>query len=227
MTETEGEKIIGRMMHALGTRKKKVLASALGIDASAISQYLKADYVPENWYATLTEKHGLDLEWLRTGEGEPTKSACTGTLAHGGRAPLIQIPLISSEFNTKGGFKPLPANRNQIWITAERARELGEIPERLLMLEYRGNHMTPYVENGDMVIFDQNRTHPEPFELVVARIEDTMNVYRLMVGAGDVIFSPSIRNFPSVRVPRERLGTVQAEILGMVVGLVRLQLREI
>jgi hypothetical protein len=42
-----------------------------------------------------------------------------------------------------------------------------------------------------------------------------------------VIFPPSIRDFPSVHVPRERLGTVQAEILGQVVGLVRLQLREI
>lgn len=216
-----GAQIIDRMMKALKIKRQLQLAALLGIDQSAISPYKKRPDVPEEWYRRLAQSHGLNPEYLRTGEGDPHRQETT-TLPGQIPANIIQIPLVSSEFSKKGAFKPLPAGQNPIWLCRDRVREMGEFPEKLLMIQYTGKHMEPDVQRGDYVIFDQNRTYPEAFALCVVRIEDTMSVFRMMLGAGEVIFHSANGHTPPVHVPRERLGTVQAEILGLVVGVVRL-----
>lgn len=226
MVSAQGAVIIDRMRSALGIKKQKSLAEKLGVDQSAISTYKKRNEVPDEWYLRLQVSDGLNPDWLRTGEGEmywrqADKEENDEKLSKPSPA-MVQIPLIANEFGKTGGFRPLASDKNFLWFAAAKVRQLGKQPDKLLMMPYLGQHMAPEVQRGDLVIFDSSEIYPVADNLVVARVEDSMTVYRVLLGAGEVLFTSTDSRYPPVHIPREKLGSPQAEILGRVVGVIRM-----
>jgi hypothetical protein len=219
---TQGARVIERMMKALTLRKESELAALLGVKPPALSNAKRQADVPDVWYLRLSQMHGLDPAYLRTGVGEPRSRPEEASAFGQAHQRLFQIPLVSCEFSKKGGFKPLAASHNPMWFSRERAQAFAPSIETLILVEFKGNHMIPEYYDGDFVIVDQNRTHPEPFTSALVRIEDSMTVFNVMLAPGEVLFLSNDTRVPPLRVPRERLGSPQAEILGTVVGMARM-----
>lgn len=65
--------ILSRMRQACGVTGDKKLSEELGITYSAITAARKRGTIPPAWYVAVSEKYGVSMDWLRTGEGETTR----------------------------------------------------------------------------------------------------------------------------------------------------------
>lgn len=223
MSKQEGAAIIERMIEATGCETQAALARKLGVGRDALSHYKKKDGVPSDWLLSLAQD-GLNPAYLLTGEGPKSllpgeEKAMAAELP--GTIPA-QIPLVAGQLNKKGAFKPLPTSMNPYWFSVDHLRELSTgDPSRLIMMEFRGEHMAPEIMDGDVVIVDQSDTFPAPYALMAATIEGCLGVYRVTVTPGEVSFHGTDRRFPVMKVRRDLLGSPAASIEGMVVGVIR------
>jgi len=67
-------KIFSRMIEAGRLRNSSGLARALGVTPQAISNYRKRGVFPAALAMKFSERFGVSVDWLITGEGEPMRS---------------------------------------------------------------------------------------------------------------------------------------------------------
>lgn len=58
-----------RIYDATGTRVQKDLADVLGIGQSGVSIANRTGHIPADWLLTLMRNHGINPDWILTGEG--------------------------------------------------------------------------------------------------------------------------------------------------------------
>ncbi len=66
-------RIFSRMLTAGGLNNCSCLARALGVTPQAISNYRKRGIFPAALAVKFSERFGVSLDWLLTGEGEPRR----------------------------------------------------------------------------------------------------------------------------------------------------------
>lgn len=70
LTTTSYDAVFSRLMAAVGTNKAVDVANALGISQQSISGAKSKQKIPEGWLTSISDKFGVSVDWLRTGEGE-------------------------------------------------------------------------------------------------------------------------------------------------------------
>lgn len=206
------------MMIAIGAHKQEELAGALGVRSATLSPYKKTNRVPYSWIQTLREKYGISPDYLLSGEGSVKVPADL----EGATAPLaIKVPLVSSRHSRKGGFHPLPESENWIRFEAVWLADQAKDISRLLLLKYSGLHMTPEIQEGDLVLFNQERTDLDSGKLYAVRIEEAITVHRILLGVGVLTLRSENHDYPDQTIKRELLGSPQFEVLGKVLGIFR------
>lgn len=58
-----------RFFEATGAKKKIELARILGIQSGSFSTAVRRGVIPPGWYFVLSDKFGVSIDWLHTGEG--------------------------------------------------------------------------------------------------------------------------------------------------------------
>jgi hypothetical protein len=64
------ESTLDRMKTACRVKSDKMLADALDVKHSTITTSRRRGAVPASWLLTISDKTGVSVDWLRTGEGE-------------------------------------------------------------------------------------------------------------------------------------------------------------
>jgi len=72
---TSYDAVFSRLMTAVGTSKAVDVANALGISQQSISGAKAKQKIPEGWLTAISDKYGVSVDWLRTGEGEMKRAA--------------------------------------------------------------------------------------------------------------------------------------------------------
>ncbi len=67
---TDFEPTLDRMKTACRAKSDKMLADALDVKHSTITTSRRRGAVPASWLLTISDKTGVSVDWLRTGEGE-------------------------------------------------------------------------------------------------------------------------------------------------------------
>ena len=67
---TDFESTLNRMKTACRVSSDKMLADALDVKHSTITTSRRRGAVPASWLLTISDKTGVSVDWLRTGEGE-------------------------------------------------------------------------------------------------------------------------------------------------------------
>lgn len=62
--------VFDRMIKAVGGERGSDLAFALGISQASVSGAKKRRNIPDSWYLAISDKYGVSMDWLRTGDGE-------------------------------------------------------------------------------------------------------------------------------------------------------------
>lgn len=65
--------ILSRIRQACGAKSDKKLSEILDITYSAITAARKRGAIPPAWYVLISEKYGVSMDWLRTGEEGPRR----------------------------------------------------------------------------------------------------------------------------------------------------------
>jgi hypothetical protein len=74
------DSVFSRLMAAVGTKKAVDVANALEISQQSISGAKAKQKIPEGWLTSISDKFGVSVDWLRTGEGEMMRGEGQGKL---------------------------------------------------------------------------------------------------------------------------------------------------
>jgi len=212
-----GAEIIKRIRIATGVKNQEALARLLEVAPSVISTYKKKGHVPDSWIRWLEKTQGINPDYVLKGEGEPKLSNWNGSIS----GLSVKIPLIAAIHSRKGGFNPLPDQENWPRFDAARLASQADDVSKLLLLKLSGQHMAPEIQDGDLVLFDQEKCALESGKLYVVRTEETITAHRIILEPGMICLHNINRDYPAPRVKRELLGSPQFEVLGRVLGVFR------
>ena len=145
---------------SLGRGRIAVLQELFEISRAGANKWIHGLSIPHpKMRNSISEKLGVDLHWLETGEGSPDNYKPSYNYEDG---ELIKIPVLSLDA-AKDYLDTTKTNT----ITAIFSTK--KLPENCFAVRHAGNAMEPKVSNGDLVIIDPT-TSPEDGDMVLATV---------------------------------------------------------
>ena len=122
--ETAGA-ILDRIQQALGLASDGEIARSLGIQRSTVGGWRARDTRPYSLCVELATKHGLSLDWLLSGQGDPLRDART--------EPTPTEPALSREEEAVLGlYRALDEDaRREVCTVAEEKKRLRDVERQL------------------------------------------------------------------------------------------------
>ena len=165
---------IQKVCEATGFRYQNELASALGINPSAITQARKKNSIPARWILLLYRKYGLNPDWLEEGIG-PTfiKSSWTH------EAEFRKVPKVKARLCAGGGSFEIGSeiegyySFRMDWLSKKGSAE------KMVLLDIFGNSMEPEFREGDTVLIDESQKDVLAGAVYAVGIDDTIMVKRV------------------------------------------------
>lgn len=179
------DQIMHRMRLVLGVDSDYKLARLVGKSTSALSNWRKRGSIPIDECISLSVSHGVSLDWLILGRGEPPASLghdiVRETLPPYGYEPVddvVEIPLYDIEAAAGDGC--IFDQERIVGYLPYRSDELdreGLIETELAALRVKGDSMHPTLCDGDTVIV--NRAHRRPDGVFLVRVGDALRIKRV------------------------------------------------
>ncbi|HHQ4650977.1 TPA: LexA family protein [Aeromonas hydrophila] len=210
------------------TRKRlgysqEILGSRVGVSRVSISQWERGENTPNGRYLNdLAAALGVTVDWLLTGEGEGAVTPAPEVIPgyHNVEPAVIpqgnRIPILS--YVQAGNWREICEQATTFDGNVEYVTASVDIGPRGFGLWLRGNSMTPFFNEGDLVIIDPDE-QPRPGDYVVAKNgseEATFKKYRPrgIDESGQEVFElvPLNDDFPTMHSDRQHI-----EIIGVMV----------
>ncbi|TNH89124.1 LexA family transcriptional repressor [Aeromonas hydrophila] len=210
------------------TRKRlgysqEILGSRVGVSRVSISQWERGENTPNGRYLNdLAAALGVTVDWLLTGEGEGAVTSAPEVIPgyHNVEPAVIpqgnRIPILS--YVQAGNWREICEQATTFDGNVEYVTAGVEIGPCGFGLWLRGNSMTPFFNEGDLVIIDPDE-QPRPGDYVVAKNgseEATFKKYRPrgIDESGQEVFElvPLNDDFPTMHSDRQHI-----EIIGVMV----------
>lgn len=202
----------------LGSRKKA--AEAAGISTDQLARYINGVSQPAlQPIAKLCDAAGVGLEWLVTGEGEPTAQATAPTSTDEDGADSFAdryalVPLYDVRVSAgHGAFADSEKVLTQLAFTRYWLHKLGLHAAHLAAVRVDGDSMEPTIRSGDVLLLDRAQTHPRDGAIYVMRRDDWLVAKRVQLLAGGRV--RVISDNPAY--PPEEVAPEQLDLLGRVV----------
>ncbi|MBW2367418.1 MAG: helix-turn-helix domain-containing protein, partial [Deltaproteobacteria bacterium] len=141
-----------RVYQATGIGSQTELATALGINRSAITQARRKNAVPSKWLLQLYRVFGLNPDWSETGTGPAFLNQPTDDTSG-----FVAIPKVKARLSAGGGSFEIGSeiegyySFQSAWLHGK-----GSFNEMVLM-DIFGYSMTPEMKDGDTVLVDQSQ----------------------------------------------------------------------
>ncbi len=199
-----------RKKHGLTQQK---LGELVGVNKASISQWEQGEYAPsgDNLVA-LAKAFGVSAHWLATGKGSPELSNVEpAVIPQGSRVPILS-------YVQAGNWREVCEQATTFDGNVEYVSASVDIGPCGFGLWLRGNSMTPFFNEGDLVIVDPDE-QPRPGDYVVAKNgseEATFKKYRPrgIDENGQEVFElvPLNDDYPTMHSERQHI-----EIIGVMV----------
>lgn len=188
-----------RISSLAGLSTQKDLANLLGIDPASITR-AKTKGVPRIWILKLSNKFGVNPEWLRTGNGPERGRDDAG---------IALVPKVSARACAGGGswdvgeavIDELPFERS--WLVRK-----GN-PERMVAMDVIGDSMSPEIEAGDTILIDQAQNQVADNRIYVIGLGETVQVKRVQVRPGLVILFSTNQRYAPVTLQGDEIDTLR------------------
>ena len=195
------EQFTDRLIKLLGDEPHARFARRCGFSLGALKNYLNGSIPGIDKALAITNACDVDLEWLITGEGRPSRSAED-------QENFIGIPRYDTELSAgSGSFSERAELLDHIPFTREfLLRKIGrKTPEKLAILEVRGDSMEPTISGGDLVLVDL-RKRGLTDAIMAFVLDDVAYVKRIRVAIDGIqIISDNREVYPPQTLPRNEL----------------------
>ena len=208
------ELFLERIYEATGIGSQVELASALGINRSAITQAKKKGAIPEKWLFRLSRVFGLDPVWLESGDGEKFLRGADGRDDLFEKVPKVKARLCAGggSFEVGGGIEGFYSFRND-WL-----RKKGN-PHAMVLMDVFGNSMEPELRDGDTVLIDGSQKSIIAGAVYAVGIEDTVMVKRVEKHPHTLVLVSDNAGYAPLRLKGEEADAVR--IIGKVLWVCR------
>ncbi len=208
-----------RASAALGLESQQELASALGVNRSAITQAKRRNAVPEKWRLALIRDFGLQPAWLERGHGEMRSSGQTA--GHGAETDpeLARVPKVMARLCAGGGsFEVNGAVEDYYAFHQNWLRRKGN-PGEMVLMDVFGASMQPEIREGDMALVDQSQQNIFAGAIYAVGVEDTVMVKRIEKRPGALVLLSDNQDYAPIELTGQETDTVR--VIGKVVWICR------
>ena len=212
MTLTKFDAVLHRIFEATGINSQTELASALGINRSAITQARKKNAVPAKWILQLFRTFGLNPDWGETGTG-PTFSKSSGDAVFK-NVPKVRARLSagSGSFEVGSEIEGYYAFRKD-WLTTK-----GNMGKMVLM-DIFGNSMEPELKDGDTILIDESQKDVLAGAVYAVGVDDTIMVKRLEKHPNKLVLISDNRDYDPIFLREGDINNIR--IIGKVIWVCR------
>jgi len=216
MTDILFDTFYKRVSEALGITSQVALAEMLMLNRSAISQAKKKGVIPNKWVLNLFRLHGVNPDWIETGEGPMfLKSA-----GKGATAPEYKVVRkVKARLCAGGGsFETDLGISDSYLFQSEWLRQKGS-SDKMVLMDIFGNSMEPELKSGDTVLTDCSQKDIFVGLLYAVGIDDTIMVKRIEKHPGKLVLRSDNKDYAPIIVDGEDVNRVR--IVGKVIWVCR------
>ena len=174
MSITRFENFTQRVCGAIGFRYQNELASALGINPSAITQARKKDTIPDKWILQLYRKYGLNPNWVERGIGPTFINS-----SNAAEAEFRQVPKVKARLCAGGGSFEVGSEIEGYYSFRKDWLSRKGNADKMVLMDIFGNSMEPELKEGDVVLIDESQKDILAGSIYAVGIDDTIMVKRL------------------------------------------------
>ena len=205
-----------RVSEALSITSQMELAAVLNLNRSAISQAKKKGVIPDKWILNLFRFHGVNPDWIETGEGQMfLKSDGKGNIETGYKV----VRKVKAMLCAGGGsFETDPGIRDSYLFQSEWLRRKGQ-SDKMVLMDIFGNSMEPELKDGDTVLVDQSQKAILAGAVFAVGIDDTVMVKRLEKHPNKLVLRSDNEAYSPVFLQGDEIDTVR--IIGKVIWICR------
>jgi phage repressor protein C with HTH and peptisase S24 domain len=214
MKVTKFDSFLQRIATATGITSQTQLASALGINRSAITQARKKDSIPAKWILQLYRSFGLNPEWVETGMGQTYVRNADEI-----ETEFMNIPKVKARLSAGGGsFEVGSEIEGYYAFQQDWLRKKGE-PKRMVLMDIFGNSMEPELKDGDTVLIDESQKGIIAGALYAVGVDDTIMVKRVEKHPNTLVLRSDNHNYSPIYLQGSESNSVR--IIGKVVWVGR------
>ena len=205
---------IQKVCEATGFRYQNELASALGINPSAITQARKKDSIPARWILLLYRKYGLNPDWLEEGIGPAfIKSSSTN------ESEFRKVPKVKARLCAGGGSFEVGSEIEGYYSFRKDWLSRKGTAEKMVLLDIFGNSMEPEFREGDTVLIDKSQKDVLAGAVYAVGIDDTIMVKRVEKHPKGLVLLSDNTKYESLYLENEDVNRVR--IIGKVIWVCR------
>jgi len=172
---------------ALGNPERAEFAVGLDISKSTIAFYERGERTPDaNVLKQYRDRHGVDLNWLITGEGDMFQSSeveptgLPAPIMDFNQPDFVRLP-IYNDVHASAGPGSVPVSEQADGVVAFTRRFLanqGARPDHCSVIWARGTSMKPTIPDGALLVVDHSQREVEHGCIYVFNVSDRLLVKR-------------------------------------------------
>ncbi len=203
-----------RVSGTLGVKSLSELADILCVNRSSITQARKKNSVPANWLLTLFRSHGLNPDWLESGDGPKWLKPVD---ADGG--DFFAIPKVQARLCAGAGSFEIGEQIEDHYSFRTAWLQGRGVKDRMILMDVFGNSMAPEMKDGDTVLIDQSQTDIFAGTVYAVGVEDTIMVKRIEKHPRKLVLLSDNKEYAPIFLSREEMDRVR--IIGKVLWICR------
>lgn len=234
-----------RLAKATDIQSQQDLATALGVNRSAITQAKRRNAIPQKWVLALSRQCILNADWLEFGTGPmrpvqqtapaqndaspasplpPGSSTARGVSAKAATAArpvfsVFPVPKVHARLCAGGGSFEVEAAVADHHIFREDWLARKGKPGSMVLMDVFGNSMEPEIREGDMVLVDQSQRDIYAGSIYAVGFEDAVMVKRLERKPGEMVLHSDNPDYSPVTIRGDELETFR--VIGRIVWISR------
>lgn len=231
MAQLDFHTFFRRVTETTSIGSQQDLATALGVNRSAITQAKRRNAVPQKWILALSREFGLNPDWLEFGKGARRRAQADGAApaplspAGSEQSSMVELPAIATvpkvyaRLCAGGGSFDVEAAVVEEHIFRQEWLARKGRPGSMVLMDVFGNSMEPEIREGDMVLVDQSQKDLFPGSIYAVGFEETVMVKRLERKAGEVVLHSDNPDYSPIQLRGDELDNFR--IIGRIVWVSR------
>lgn len=214
MASSRFDQFLKRLTQTTGISSQSELASALGVNRSAITQARKKNTIPAKWLLQMFRSFSLNPDWLETGIGAPFIDPRQGRTDH-----FEHIPKVKARLCAGGGSFEVGSEIEGYYAFQTSWLETKGVAARMVMMDVFGTSMEPEIKDGDTVLIDESQKGILAGAVYAVGIEDTIMVKRLEKHPQTLVLLSDNKTYAPIYLKKEDMNSIR--IIGKVIWICR------
>lgn len=214
MASSKFDQFLKRVTQTTGISSQTELASALGVNRSAITQARKKNTVPAKWLLQMFRSFSLNPNWLETGIGrsfiDPQQNQAD---------QFEQIPKVKARLCAGDGSFEVGSEIEGYYAFQKAWLKTKGVAARMVMMDVFGTSMEPEIKDGDTVLIDESQKDILAGAIYAVGIEDTIMVKRLEKHPQTLVLLSDNKTYAPIYLKKKDMNSIR--IIGKVIWICR------